>query len=109
MFADSQKTYRILENLLSNARKYSAPGTRVYIRVLESDGFGVFEVKSISKEPLNISSEELMERFVRGDRSRNEEGNGFGLSIAKELAAIQQSTLLLSRTPMPTKKLKNCG
>lgn len=96
VFADSQKTHRILENLLSNARKYSAPGTRVYIRVSESEGFGVFEIKNISKEALNISTEELTERFVRGDRSRSEEGNGLGLSIAKELAVLQNGKLTIS-------------
>lgn len=96
IFADSQKTYRILENLLSNARKYSATGTRVYIKVYESGNSGVFEVKNISKDPLNISPEELTERFVRGDRSRSEEGNGLGLSIAKELTALQNGQLKIS-------------
>ncbi len=96
VFADSQKTYRIFENLLSNARKYSSAGTRVYVRVYESGNYGIFEVKNISKEPLNISPEELTERFVRGDRSRSEEGNGLGLSIAKELAALQDGQLKIS-------------
>ena len=96
VLADSRNTYRILENLLSNAWKYSAPDTRVYIRVYEADGFGVFEIKNISKEPLNMTPEELTERFVRGDRSRSEDGNGLGLSIAKELTALQNGKLVIS-------------
>lgn len=93
VFADGTKIYRVLENLLSNAQKYSAPGSRVYIRLYSSGGFGCFEIKNISKDALNISAEELMERFVRGDRSRSEEGNGLGLSIAKELCALNGGRL----------------
>lgn len=94
VFADGQRTYRIIENLLSNAKKYSAPNTRVYISIREEDDYGVFEIKNISKEPLDISPEELTERFVRGDASRGEEeGNGLGLSIAKELCILQNGFL----------------
>ncbi len=93
VFADSTKTYRILSNLFSNARKYSAPGTRVYVDVYSKDGFGYFEIKNISKEPLNISADLLTERFVRGDESRANEGNGLGLSIAKDLCLLQNGTL----------------
>lgn len=96
IFADSQKTYRVLENLLSNAKKYSAPGSRVYARVYETGRNGVFELKNISKDALNISAQELTERFVRGDRSRSDEGNGLGLSIAKELCALQGGQLIIT-------------
>ncbi|MCC8016899.1 MAG: hypothetical protein LIO43_06055 [Clostridiales bacterium] len=71
VFADGTKIYRVFENLLSNARKYSAPGSRIYARVYSDDKYGYFELKNISKEQLNIDSAELMERFVRGDKSRN--------------------------------------
>ncbi|MCQ2471392.1 MAG: HAMP domain-containing histidine kinase [Clostridia bacterium] len=97
VFADGQQTYRVIENLLSNAKKYSAPNTRVYVSLKEADGFGVFEIKNTSKEPLDISPEELTERFVRGDASRGEEeGNGLGLSIAKELCTLQNGKLELN-------------
>ena len=94
--ADSTKTYRVLENLLSNVRKYAAPQSRVYACVNTVDGFGRFEIKNISKDPLNIDPEELMERFVRGDTSRSEEGNGLGLSIAQQLCALQGGKLEIS-------------
>lgn len=83
--ADGQKTYRVIENLLSNARKYSAKGSRVYADVYEQNNTAVFEIKNVSAQPLDISADELKERFVRGDKSRNEEGNGLGLSIADNL------------------------
>ena len=73
IFADSQQTYRILENLLSNAKKYSAEGTRVYTSIRKENDCGVFEIKNISSEPLDISAQELTERFVRGDASRGKE------------------------------------
>ena len=108
VFADGQQTYRILANLLSNAQKYSAPGTRVYATVSdgptavgkdgtpEASRTTVFELKNTSAEPLNISAEELLERFVRGDDSRGEtEGHGLGLSIARDLAALMGGSLSL--------------
>ncbi|MCM1285086.1 MAG: HAMP domain-containing histidine kinase [Acetobacter sp.] len=93
IIADGPKTFRIVENLLSNARKYSAVSTRVYVSTYEEKGFGVFEIKNISAQPLDISADELTERFVRGDKSRNKEGNGLGLSIAKELTKLQNGEL----------------
>lgn len=93
VLADGSKTFRILENLLSNAVKYSAKGSRVYVRVYRDNGMGVFEIKNISAQPLNISPQELTERFVRGDSSRTHEGNGLGLSIAKELCSAQKGKL----------------
>lgn len=103
VFADGQKTYRILSNLLSNAQKYSAPNTRIYATLTDgapgADGRTLttaFELKNTSAAPLNISAEELMERFVRGDRSRGEtEGNGLGLSIARDLATLMDGDLQL--------------
>lgn len=94
-FADGSKTYRVLENLLQNAKKYSAVNSRVYVRVYKQGDFGVFEIKNISAEPLNISPQELTQRFVRGDASRTKEGNGLGLSIAQELCSAQQGKLEL--------------
>ena len=96
VFADGTKIFRVFENLLSNAKKYSAPGSRVYARLYSDQENGCFEIKNISKDPLNISAEELMERFVRGDKSRSEEGNGLGLSIAKELCSLNGGGLMLS-------------
>ena len=92
-YADGNKTFRIIENLLSNAKKYSAKGTRIYISVFDESGYGVFEIKNISSSPLDISADELTERFVRGDKSRTNEGNGLGLSIAKELCGAMNGKL----------------
>ena len=96
VYADGQQTYRVLSNLLSNAQKYSAPGTRIYASVSDGPATTLFELKNTSAEPLNISAEELMQRFVRGDRSRGEtEGHGLGLSIARDLTALMGGTLSL--------------
>ncbi len=76
---------RILDNLFSNIAKYALPGTRVYCSIEAADGYRLC-LKNISAEPLTISEDELMERFVRGDQARSTEGNGLGLSIAKSLA-----------------------
>ncbi len=96
IFADGTKTYRIISNLLSNAKKYSAPDTRVYINVFTEGDFGCFEIKNISKEALDINPEQLTERFVRGDESRTNEGNGLGLAIAKDLCSLQNGVLNIS-------------
>ncbi len=87
--ADSQHTFRIIDNLFSNAKKYSLTGTRVYVDVYKENGFGVFEMKNISREKLNIDPNELTERFVRGDNSRTTDGSGLGLSIARSFAELQ--------------------
>ncbi|MBQ9562032.1 MAG: HAMP domain-containing histidine kinase [Lachnospiraceae bacterium] len=89
IFADGRRTFRIIENLLSNAGKYALEGTRVYVDVDEADGQVSLSIKNISATQLNISAEELMERFVRGDQSRSTEGSGLGLSIAESLAKLQ--------------------
>lgn len=88
IYADGKLTFRILENILGNVKKYAMEGSRVYVDLETSVKEIVFTVKNISEAPLNISAEELMERFVRGDDSRNTEGSGLGLSIAGNLAEI---------------------
>ncbi len=87
--ADSQKAYRAIENLFSNVKKYAMPGTRVYVDVLEDEKYGIISIKNISKNELDISSEQLIQRFVRGDTARATEGNGLGLSIAENLINLQ--------------------
>lgn len=94
--ADSQKTWRIIDNLISNVKKYAMPGTRVYMNVGEENGYGFFSIKNISKEPLDVPVEQLTQRFVRGDSSRSTEGSGLGLSIAQSLCELQQGTLEIS-------------
>ena len=80
---DSRHVWRVFSNLFSNICKYAMPGTRVYLETEHTGQAGVsLAVKNISEQSLNISPEELTERFVRGDESRNTEGNGLGLSIA---------------------------
>lgn len=86
--ADGQQLWRVFDNLLSNIRKYAMPKTRVYASVRTDNRHVLIEFKNISREELDISSEELMERFVRGDSSRNTEGSGLGLSIAKSLCTL---------------------
>lgn len=83
--ADNRYLFRVLDNLMSNIVKYSQEGTRAYVELKEENGRAHYTFKNISKDKLNISADELMERFVRGDRSRNTEGNGLGLSIARSL------------------------
>lgn len=87
---DGRRVYRILENLYNNVTKYAMPGTRVYVDVTEDEEKAVFSIKNISREPLNITAEELTERFVRGEQSRTTEGSGLGLSIAKSLTELMQ-------------------
>lgn len=89
VLADNQKTWRIIDNLFSNVKKYSLKGSRAYITVDEKDGWGRFSIKNISEKALDISPDELTQRFVRGDASRSTEGSGLGLSIAKSLCELQ--------------------
>lgn len=89
IMADGRHLWRVLENLTGNMCKYSLPGTRVYMDLTVRNGKAVITFKNISKYPLNISGDELMERFVRGDTSRNTEGSGLGLSIARSLTELQ--------------------
>lgn len=89
ILADSRRMWRVFDNLMNNICKYSQTGTRVYVVLEEKDGKVAITFKNTSKALLNISAEELMERFVRGDASRNSEGNGLGLSIARSLTELQ--------------------
>ena len=93
--ADGRLTWRILSNLLQNAVKYALPGTRLYVDINRVGSNAVISLKNISREELNISADELMERFVRGDTSRNTEGSGLGLNIAKSLMELQKGQLQL--------------
>lgn len=86
--ADNRYLYRVIENVFSNISKYALEGSRVYIK-LEKQKDVYLEFKNISKDKLNISAEELMQRFVRGDKSRYTEGSGLGLSIAESLTELQ--------------------
>lgn len=95
IMADGRRLWRVFDNLLNNACKYALAGTRVYMSLEERDSEAVIAFKNTSRDALNISSDELMERFVRGDRSRNSgtEGNGLGLAIAKSLTELQNGKL----------------
>lgn len=93
--ADGRHLWRIMENLMNNIYKYSLPQSRVYINLEKHEQMVALVFKNISKTQLNISSDELMERFVRGDSSRNTEGNGLGLSIAQSLAELLGGTMKL--------------
>lgn len=92
IMADSRRIWRVFENLMSNACKYSLTGSRVYLSLEKINKNAVFTIKNTSREPLNVSPEELTQRFVRGDSSRSTEGNGLGLSIAKSLTELQCGT-----------------
>lgn len=94
--ADGRLLWRILSNLLSNCTKYAMPGTRLYIDTFREDENVHIAVKNISRDALNISADELMERFVRGDSSRTTEGSGLGLNIAKSLAEVMHGKLDLT-------------
>ena len=87
--ADGALMWRVLDNLLSNACKYAQTGTRLYVDVRREGDFACFSFKNVSRDPLNIPAEELMERFVRGDSARSSEGSGLGLNIAGSLVELQ--------------------
>lgn len=87
--ADNRYMYRIVENIFSNITKYAMENSRIYIDILKEKDKIKLYIKNISKEKLNISSDELMQRFVRGDKSRYTEGSGLGLSISKSLTELQ--------------------
>jgi sensor histidine kinase len=89
--ADVRHLWRILDNIYTNACKYAKRDTRVYVSIKSEEDMAVFIMKNISEYPLNINSDELTERFVRGDISRSTEGSGLGLSIAKSLADLQKA------------------
>lgn len=87
--ADGRRMWRVLENLYNNTYKYAMERSRVYVDVIQQNARAVFTIKNVSDNPLNISPDELTERFVRGDVSRTTEGSGLGLSIAKSLTQLQ--------------------
>ena len=90
---DSQKTYRIFDNLLTNIMKYGMPHTRAYIDMKRDDGGVVITMKNVSANELNFNPEEITERFVRGDQSRNTEGSGLGMAIAKSFVELQNGKM----------------
>ena len=96
IFADGKLLWRVFDNLMNNVCKYALEHTRVYVDFEKRGGKVAITFKNISKYPLNIPGEELMERFVRGDLSRNTEGSGLGLSIAQSLTRLQNGTFALS-------------
>lgn len=95
VMADGRRMQRVFDNLMNNICKYAQRGTRVYLTLEEAQGQAVITLKNTSHAPLNMSADELMERFVRGDSSRKTEGNGLGLSIARSLAELQGGSLEL--------------
>lgn len=95
IMADGRRLFRVVENILVNAYKYALEGTRVYADLKKEDGTISFTLKNVSKDALNISPDELMERFTRGDGARTTEGSGLGLSIAKDLTALMQGTFTI--------------
>ncbi len=94
--ADGRYLWRIMDNLLSNACKYALAGTRVYLDLSYVGSHAILSIKNVSRDRLNISADALMERFVRGDASRNTEGSGLGLSIAQSLAELMDGKLSLA-------------
>ena len=90
---DSQRTYRVFENLLVNITKYAMPHTRVYITMEDTENHVKISMKNISATELNFNPSEITERFVRGDASRNTEGSGLGLAIAKSFTELQGGRL----------------
>ena len=95
VMADGRHFWRAIDNLMNNICKYAQPGTRVYVDLRENGGQVELIFRNTSRYPLNISSEELMERFVRGDESRNTEGSGLGISIAKSLMELMGGSFML--------------
>lgn len=95
ILADGQLLWRVFDNLLSNVVKYAAPGTRVYLDLTQQNGRATLLFRNISKEELNVPAKDLLERFVRGDRSRHTEGSGLGLSIAQSLTELMGGELSL--------------
>ena len=91
VWADGRRTWRILENIYNNAAKYALEGSRIYADLKLTETEVVFSLKNVSEQPLNISADELTERFIRGDVSRSTEGSGLGLSIARDLAKLMNA------------------
>lgn len=92
---DSQKTYRIFDNLLTNIMKYAMPHTRAYIDMKKERGYVIISLKNVSAAELTFNPEEITERFARGDQSRNTEGSGLGMAIAKSFVELQNGKLFV--------------
>jgi len=92
-YVDGQKWWRVLDNLIVNAIKYTLPGTRVYVTLKESDGYAQFIVKNVTKYELGENVEELFERFKRADTSRHTDGSGLGLAIAQSIVDLHGGTM----------------
>ena len=90
IYADGRRMWRVLSNIYSNAAKYAMPGTRIYLDVELEESRVIFSMKNVSEQALNISAEELTERFIRGDVARSTEGSGLGLAIAQNLTILQK-------------------
>ena len=88
--------WRVFDNLLSNACKYSAPASRLYIDAVKGNGTVQVILKNISRDELNVPAEDLVERFVRGDASRTDGGSGLGLSIAKSLTELTGGSFIIT-------------
>ena len=95
IMADGRHMWRIFDNLMNNVIKYAQPGTRVYLSLSRVNENAVIVLRNISRDELNLSGEELMERFVRGDSSRSGEGSGLGLAIARSLCQLQGGEMSL--------------
>ncbi len=96
VMADGRLLWRVIDNLFNNVVKYALPETRVYVDVRTEGAAAVISMKNISRAALNVSAEELMERFVRGDASRHTDGSGLGLNIAKSLTELQHGEFSIS-------------
>ena len=86
---DSQRTFRVFENIIINAAKYSMPNSRVYLDIINNESDVQIIMKNMSAEEIKFNADEIVERFVRGDKSRNTKGSGLGLAIAKSFVELQ--------------------
>jgi len=93
LYLDGKKTWRVFENLINNALKYSQPNTRVYIDLVELESNVLFTIKNVANYEMDFDPEEIFERFKRGDKSRNTEGSGLGLAIAKSIVELQDGRM----------------
>ena len=99
VMADGRRIWRVLENLYNNVAKYALEGTRVYVELDKKEDEAVFSIKNISSKPLNIPSDELTERFIRGDVARSTEGSGLGLSLVKKTAEALGGSVSVESEP----------